>query len=120
MKAVLHTAYGPADLLRTEDVDIPVPKDDEVRIKVHTTTVASGDCNVRNFTFIPKSMIPLAKLIFGFRKPRKKMILGTQVAGEIESVGKDVTSYKVGDKVFASSGANGGGHAQYICLPENY
>ena len=79
MKAVLHTQYGPANLLQIGEVEKPVPKDDEVLIAVHATTVSTGDCNMRNFTFVTRSMRPLAKLMFGIGKPWKTRVLGTNV-----------------------------------------
>jgi NADPH:quinone reductase-like Zn-dependent oxidoreductase len=118
MKAILHTQYGPPDLLQFNEVDKPVPKDNEVLIAVHATTVSTGDCNMRNFTFVSKSMRPMAKLMFGVGKPWKARILGTQLAGEVERVGKDVKKFKSGDRVVASTGMAGGGHAQYACLRE--
>src|SRR5882724_6878416 len=119
MKAILHTQYGPPDLLQFKEVVKPSPKDHEVLIKVHATTVSTGDCNVRNFTFVTKSMLPIAKLMFGIGKPWKERILGTELAGEVEEAGKDVTRFKTGDRVVASTGIAGGGHAQYACVPEN-
>ena len=74
---------------------------------------------MRNFTFVTKSMLPMAKLMFGIGKPWKERILGTELAGEIVEVGKDVTRFKSGDQVFGSTGMAGGGHAQYACLHEN-
>ena len=118
MKAILHTQYGPPDLLQLKEVDKPAPKDNEVLIAIHATTVSTGDCNVRNFTFVTKSMLPIAKLMFGIGKPWKARILGTELAGEVERAGKDVTRFKTGDRVVASTGMAGGGHAQYACLPE--
>jgi NADPH:quinone reductase-like Zn-dependent oxidoreductase len=119
MKAVLHTAYGPADLLQVTEVEKPVPGDHQVLIRIRATTVSSGDCNVRNLTFVPRSMAPIAKLMFGIRKPWKARILGTQLAGEVEAVGREVTRFKAGDRVFGSTGMSGGGHAQFACLPES-
>ena len=118
MKAILHTQYGAPDLLKLKEVDKPAPKDNEVLIAIHATTVSTGDCNVRNFTFVTKSMLPIAKLMFGIGKPWKARVLGTELAGAVERVGKDVTRFKTGDRVIASSGAAGGGHAEYACLPE--
>jgi NADPH:quinone reductase-like Zn-dependent oxidoreductase len=100
-------------------VDTPAPKDNEVLIAIHATTVSTGDCNVRNFTFVTKSMRPIAKLMFGIGKPWKARILGTELTGEVERAGKDVARFKRGDRVVASTGMGGGGHAQYACLPEN-
>lgn len=118
MKAILHTHYGSPDLLELREVSTPAPKDNQVLIAIHATTVSSGDCNMRNFTFVTRFMLPLAKLMFGIGKPWKARILGTEVAGEIAAVGKDVTRFKAGDPVVASTGIAGGGHAQFICLPE--
>jgi NADPH:quinone reductase-like Zn-dependent oxidoreductase len=118
VKAILHSQYGSPDLLQFKEVDKPAPKDNEVLIAIHATTVSTGDCNVRNFTFVTKSMRPIAKLMFGIGKPWKARILGTELAGEVEGAGQNVTSFKKGDRVVASTGMAGGGHAQYACLPE--
>ena len=118
MKAVLHTQYGPANLLQLREVEKPLPKDNEVLIAIHATTVSTGDCNMRNFTFVTRSMLPFAKLMFGIGKPWKERVLGTELAGQVESVGKDVKRFKTGDRVVASTGMAGGGHAQYACVPE--
>ena len=118
MKAILHTRYGPPDLLELREVDKPAPKGNEVLIAVRATTVSTGDCNVRNFTFVTRSMLPIAKVMFGIGKPWKARVLGTELAGEVEGVGKDVKRFKAGDRVVASTGMAGGGHAQYACLPE--
>jgi NADPH:quinone reductase-like Zn-dependent oxidoreductase len=118
VKAVLHTQYGPADLLQVKEVAKPVPKDNEILIAIHATTVSTGDCNMRNFTFVTQSMLPIAKLMFGIGKPWKARVLGTELAGEVESAGKDVKRFKKGDRILASTGMRGGGHAQYACLPE--
>ena len=118
MKAVLHTRYGPPDLLQFKEVDKPTPKDNEVLVAIHATTVSTGDCNMRNFTFVTRSMLPFAKLMFGIGKPWKARVLGTELAGEVESVGKGVKKFKKGDRIVASTGMAGGGHAQYACLPE--
>ena len=118
MRAILHTQYGTPDLLELREIDKPVPQDNEVLIKIHAATVSTGDCNVRNYTFVTKSMRPIAKLMFGIGKPWKERVLGTELAGEVESVGKDVKKFKAGDRVVASTGMAGGGHAQYACVPE--
>ncbi len=119
MKAILHSQYGSPDLLQFKEVDTPAPKDNEVLIAINATTVSTGDCNIRNFTFVTKSMRPIAKLMFGIGKPWKARILGTELAGEVERAGKDVARFKKGDRVVASTGMACGGHAQYACLPEN-
>jgi NADPH:quinone reductase-like Zn-dependent oxidoreductase len=118
VKAVLHTRYGPPDLLQLKEVDKPVPGNDDVLIAIHATTVSTGDCNMRNFTFVTKSMRPMAKLMFGIGKPWKARILGTELAGVVERAGKDVKRFKTGDRIVASTGMAGGGHAQFACLPE--
>ena len=118
MKAIVHTKYGPPDELQLREVEKPVPKDNEVLIKIHTTTVTTTDCNARNFTFVPKSFLFFARIILGFKKP-KINILGIDLAGEIEAIGKNVKLFKVGDQVFGSPGTQMGGHAEYCCVPEN-
>ena len=118
MKAIVHTKYGPPDELQLKEVEKPVPGDNEVLIKIHATTVTTTDCNARNFTFVPKSFMLFARIMFGFKKPRIK-ILGIDLAGEIEAIGKDVKLFKAGDHVFGSPGTKFGGHAEYVCVPEN-
>ncbi len=118
MKAIVHTKYGPPDELQLKEVEKPVPKDNEVLIKIHATTVTTSDCNVRNFTFVPKLFLLPARLMFGVFKPRIN-ILGIDLAGEIEAVGKDVKRFKEGDQVFGSPGKALGAHAEYTCVPED-
>jgi NADPH:quinone reductase-like Zn-dependent oxidoreductase len=118
VKAVLHAHYGSPDRLELREVDKPTPKANELLVAIHATTVSTGDCNVRNLTFVTKSMRPIAKLMFGIRKPWKERVLGTELAGEVERAGQDVTRFKTGDRVVASTGMAGGGHAQYACVPE--
>jgi NADPH:quinone reductase-like Zn-dependent oxidoreductase len=118
MKAIVHTKYGPPDELQLMEVEKPVPGDNDVLIKIHATTVTTTDCNARNFTFVPKSFMFLARVMFGFKKP-KINILGIDLAGEIEAAGKDVKLFKKGDQVFGSPGTKFGGHAEYRCVPEN-
>jgi NADPH:quinone reductase-like Zn-dependent oxidoreductase len=104
--------------LELKEVEKPTPKEDEVLIAIKATTVSTGDCNIRNFTFVTKSMLPMARLMFGVRKPWKARVLGTELAGEVERVGAGVRRFKTGDRVVASTGMAGGGHAEYVCLPE--
>ena len=118
MKAILHTKYGPPDELKLMEVEKPFPRDKEVLIRIHATTVTTTDCNARNFTFVPESFMFFARIMFGFKKP-KINILGIDLAGEIEAVGKDIKLFKVGDHVFGSPGTKFGGHAEYCCVPEN-
>jgi NADPH:quinone reductase-like Zn-dependent oxidoreductase len=118
MKAIVHTNYGPPEELQLIEVEKPVPGDNEVLIKIHATTVTTTDCNARNFTFVPKSFMFFARIMFGFKKPRIK-ILGIDLAGEIESIGKNVKLFKAGDHVFGSTGTKMGAHAEYACVPED-
>ena len=119
MKAILHTKYGPTDELQLKEIDIPVPSDNEVLIKIHATTVTSTDCNVRNFTFVPGIFqLPARLFMFGVFKPRIN-ILGIDLAGVIEAVGKDVKRFKEGDQVFGTPGMTFGAHAEYTCVPED-
>ncbi len=118
MKAIEHTAYGPPDELQLKEVEKPVPKDDEVLIKIHATTVTTTDCNIRNMTFLPTLLKLPMRMEFGFREPKIK-ILGIDLAGEIEAVGKDVKRFKTGDQVFGTPEPALGAHAEYICIPED-
>jgi NADPH:quinone reductase-like Zn-dependent oxidoreductase len=99
MKAIVYTKYGNPDVLQLRNVEKPSPSDDEVLIRVLAATVTTGDVNVRGFTFVPPGFGPLPRLMLGLRKP-KRTILGTELAGEIEIVGKDVKLFKKGDQVF--------------------
>ena len=115
MKAVICTKYGPPEVLELREVAKPVPKDNEVLIKVFATTAHVGDTRIRGFR-VPGGF--LAKLFLGFTKP-KWPILGMELAGEIEAVGKDVTLFKKGDPVFALPGFGFGAYAEYKCMPED-
>jgi NADPH:quinone reductase-like Zn-dependent oxidoreductase len=118
MKAILHTAYGPPDELRLGEVDRPVPTENEVLIRIHASTVTTSDCNIRNLTFTPKLFFLPVRMQFGLLKPRNQ-ILGLDLAGEVEAVGKAVTRFQEGDQVFGTTEPAFGAHAEYICLPED-
>ncbi len=117
MKAIVCERYGSPDVLELKEVAKPTPKDNELLIKMHATTVTSGDWRGRSLS-MPVGFGLIARLVFGVSRPRQP-ILGTELAGEVESVGKDVRKFKVGDKVFAFSGAGMGCHAEYKCMPED-
>jgi len=112
MKAIVYTKYGSPDVLHLNDVEKPVPKDYEVLIRVHATTVNRTDCaTIRAIPFF-------ARIFTGLFKP-KKQIPGTEFAGEIEAVGKSVSSLKVRDKVFGFDDQGSGSHAQYMTIKED-
>src|SRR3972149_1736249 len=118
MKAVVYEKYGSPDVLELREIEKPTPKDNEVIVKVSVTTVTVADSRVRSFT-VPLSYWLPARIALGIRKP-KKAILGAELAGEIESVGKHVKLFKKGDQVFASTLEHGfGAYAEYRCLPED-
>ena len=117
MKAIVCTKYGPPDVLQLQDVEKPTPRDNEVLIRIHAATVTAGDSQLRSLKF-PLLLQFLLRIGFGFRRPRKK-ILGQELAGEIEAVGKEVTRFRKGDQVFAWSGLGLGAYAEYTCLPAN-
>lgn len=117
MKAIVYTEYGPADVLHLQEVEKPTPKDDEVLVKVHATSVTAGDCNARGFVFVPTGFGLLARLMIGLRKP-KQTILGGELSGEIAAVGKEVRQFKIGDQVFGNAAEKFGAYAEYVCLDE--
>ncbi len=115
MKAIVWTKYGPPDVLQFKELNKPVPKENEVLIRVHAATVTAGDCELRRFD-IPLGLRLFVRIMFGIIKPRIK-ILGQELAGEIESVGKKVKHFKKGDPVFAATEMRMGAYAEYACLP---
>jgi NADPH:quinone reductase-like Zn-dependent oxidoreductase len=120
MKAIVCTEYGPPEVLQIKEVEKPVPKEDEVLIKIYATTVHRGDTRMRSLDIPgPGWKLILARLMLGVRKP-KNDILGMELAGKIEEAGKDVTLFKKGDEVFASTLWSGfGAYAEYKCMPED-
>ena len=110
MRAVVHDRYGGPDVLRLEEVERPVPNDDEVLVKIHATTVSRSDCGFREADPF------ILRFFTGLRRPNRR-ILGSELAGEVASIGKNVTRFKVGDHVFGLKGF--GAHAEYVCVREN-
>ncbi|MCU7661606.1 NAD(P)-dependent alcohol dehydrogenase [Bacillus thuringiensis] len=117
MKAIICTKYGPPNVLQLQNVEKPKPKKNEVLVKIHATSVSTGDCRIRGFNS-PLLFWILMRIILGFRKPRKP-ILGVELSGEIEDIGTDVTQFKKGDPVFALTELNLGGYAEYTCVHES-
>jgi NADPH:quinone reductase-like Zn-dependent oxidoreductase len=125
MKAMVYTEYGPPEVLRLEEVEKPVPKDDEVLARIHAVSVSYGDIVARKFGDIsprefhmPFLFWVIGRIGFGLSKP-KNPILGGEFAGEIESAGKDVSLFKEGDQIFGYPGQSMRAYAEYICMPED-
>ncbi|MDM5326710.1 NAD(P)-dependent alcohol dehydrogenase [Neobacillus sp. CF12] len=117
MKAMVYTKYGSPEVLKIKEVNKPIPKENELLVKVKATTVTVADIRSRSFTIPPVFWLP-ARITLGFRQPKKE-ILGMELAGEVEAVGTDVKRFKAGDQVFAASLAGFGAYAEYKCLRED-
>ena len=117
MKAIIWTKYGPPELLQLKEVEKPVPRDSDVLIKIHATSVTSGDCEIRRMDFPLWIKIPL-RIYMGVINPKSR-ILGAEFSGVVEQVGKDVTNFSPGDQVFGTTGMHLGTYAEYIVLPSD-
>jgi NADPH:quinone reductase-like Zn-dependent oxidoreductase len=119
MKAIVYSEYGAADVLRVTEIGKPVPEDDEICIRVHAVEVTKADCEMRSFKFaVQWFWIPL-RIAVGITRP-KKPVLGGYFSGVVDSVGKDVSSFKPGDEVFGCAGLRFGAYGDYLCLPATY
>jgi len=119
MKAIVYTKYGAPDILQVKEVEKPKPKDDEILIKIHAAEATKADCELRSFKFAVKWFWLPLRIATGLTRP-KNQVLGGYFAGEIESVGKDVSKFKKGDRVFGTTKLRMGAYAEYACLPASY
>lgn len=117
MKAIIWTKYGSPDGLQLQETEKPVPKADEILIRIHATSVTAGDCEMRRLE-LPLMLSFPVRLYAGFLRPKRIPILGQELAGEVKEVGTNVKSLNVGDQVFGTTGFGFGAYAEYICLPE--
>ena len=119
MRAVVYDRYGPPEVLRLEDVPQPVPKEDEVLIKIHATTVTRSDCGIRGANASSGLVISfLSRLYSGVRRPKRR-ILGAELAGEVAAVGATASEFAVGDRVFGTNAGRFGAHAEFMCMRES-
>ena len=118
MKAIIWTKYGPPEVLKLQEVDKPKPKDNEILLKIYATSVTMGDCEMRSLKLSP-ALALFMRIYNGINKPKRILILGQDVAGLVEAIGKNVRMFKVGDEIFGSTGFKMGAYAEYVCLPED-
>jgi len=119
MKAIVYTKYGPPDVLQVKEVEKPVPKENEVLIKVHAAEATKSDCEMRSFNFAVKWFWLPLRVAMGLITPMRQ-VLGMYFAGKVESVGKDVSKFMKGNQVFGSAGLRMGGYGDYVSLPDSY
>jgi NADPH:quinone reductase-like Zn-dependent oxidoreductase len=119
MKAIVWTAYGPPSVLQPGELEKPSPRENEVMVRVHASTVTTGDCEMRRMKLPLFFSLPM-RIYVGFVRPKRITILGQELAGEVEAVGKDVERFKPGDPVFGTTGFHLGAYAEYICVPEQF
>ena len=119
MKAIVFTEYGPPDVLQVKEVEKPVPRDDELLIKVQAAEVTKADCEMRGFNFQVKWFLLPLRIFLGLIKPRKR-ILGAYFAGQVEAIGKDVSKFRQGEDVFGATRMRLGAHGEYLRLPASY
>lgn len=117
MRAIIWTAYGSPEVLQLQEIEKPVPEDNEVLIKIHATTVTAGDCEIRRLQ-LPMGVGVLIRLYAGITRPKNILILGQEFSGKVEAVGKSVSRFKPGDQVFGGTGFTKGTYAEYVCLEE--
>jgi NADPH:quinone reductase-like Zn-dependent oxidoreductase len=119
VKAIVYTQYGSAEVLQLKELEKPVPLDNEVLIKVRAAEATKADCEMRSFRFAVKWFWLPLRIVMGLRRP-KRQVLGGYFAGEVESVGKDVTKFTKGDQVFGATQLRLGAYGEYVCLPADY
>lgn len=119
MKAITYSNYGPPDVLQLKDVPKPVPKDDEILIRVRAAEATKADVEMRSFKFAVKWFWLPLRIAFGVRRPRRQ-ILGGYFSGTVESLGKDVTQFREGDQIFGAAGLRFGAYGEYVALPARY
>jgi NADPH:quinone reductase-like Zn-dependent oxidoreductase len=119
MKAITYANYGSADVLQLKEMEKPVPKDDEILIRVQAAEATKADVEMRSFKFAVKWFWLPLRIAFGIRKP-KRQILGGYFSGDVESLGKDVTQFSIGDQVFGAAALRLGAYREYVALPASY